>query len=542
MRFRLSITATWLLLVCSLHTARAQEAPRVAPQPAPDATRPGSPQKNPRFKVTLVLFEADWSKAATAERIERDLQAALKDVPMPDDLRQNLAASGPLILFAPELIHVYRPTDLNDLFVWLAQHKLIKKRIEYTMTDPASADKPAISVELQDLPVDVRRAPPSPGVSRRFQWCWSFLPGSANDLFPGAPMTGTAAPDPSEATLTVRRRLAVFEEYVGQQTRTEQRNDLLDSAFVLSFPRDRVAVVHAFPDQGDGRWRWSAHAAGVEAVLFVRDSSLAVPALEGRADGSGAVRIAELIRRAPPSVMPRSLRKPAGGPPDGPAASADKAPPSPVAETLKVFSLVHIEAKTAASIIAQLYGGAWLTVAAEKRTKALLVRGDAAKLAEVEALLLRLDGKPTGGTAFKSSPAGPPRAGGPGDDRRTAAEPDWRAAKYRELEAQAARTAARYRHVRQSAGVTGPQLQELKDRLRQEVAAVFAARQDWQQAELNQLRARLATIDLSLDARERIKDTIIDRRVEELLNPDIVWDSQEQPGEEPHPGGRDSAK
>ena len=539
MRTALSLTATWLLAVGSVLPVRTQAAMPVAPAAAPDAARPASPTENPRFKATLLLLEADWSKIATAKEIERDLQAALKDVPLPDNLRQNVAAAGPLILFAPEHVHVYRPQDWSDLLVWLTRHGLIKKRIEYTVTDTTTDDEAAISVDLKELPMDVPLPPPPPFVSRRVQWRWSFSP--FRRMPADESLMGAATPDPAEAMLAVRQRLVVFEDYAGQQKRTEQRADMLNYVFDLSFPKDRVATVHAFPDRWGERMRNSTRAAGVEAVLVVSDSSLSIPALEGRAERPGAVRTAELIRRVGPVISRRPSRRPPDGPPTDAAASAAKTAPASETELVKVFSLMHLEANTAVNIISRLYRDTGPAMAAEERTNALIVRGDAAKLAEVEALLLRLDSEPAGGT-----PPGPAAdlrgAGAAGHTRPTSADPDWRAAKYRELEEQAARTATEYRHVRQSAGATGPQLPELKNRLRQEVAAAFAARQDWQQAELNQLRARLAAIDLSLNARERIKDTIIDRRVAELLNPDIVWDFEEQPGELPRPEGRASAR
>lgn len=193
---------------------------------------------------------------------------------------------------------------------------------------------------------------------------------------------------------------------------------------------------------------------------------------------------------------------------------AEKVPVPPVAEPLKVFSLQYIDAQAAASILSELYGRNAFAVAADERNNALIVRGAEAKLAEVEALLLRLDEKPTGDAAPKSSPAQPNR---PNDAES-------HAAKYRELEKRAAQTAVEHQKLRAKQVGPDPQVKALRDRLRQQVSAAFEARQRWQNAELVQLRGRLAAIDQSLSARERIKDTIIDRRVEELLDPDLQWE------------------
>ena len=114
------------------------------------------------------------------------------------------------------------------------------------------------------------------------------------------------------------------------------------AAFQLSFPRDRVAVVHVFADTQAEKWRTSTREKGVEAVLVVREASLSVPALEGRAEGSGAVRIPELVRRVTFKPWRGWSQTPSDRPPGGPPASTGTA--HAVAETLKVFSLQHLDA------------------------------------------------------------------------------------------------------------------------------------------------------------------------------------------------------
>ena len=235
MKFALSITAALLLVICSVLPACAQEAAPAAPKPESVADRSVPPPTNPSFKATLVVLEADWSKAATAKQIEQDLQAALKDVPVPDNLRQSLVASGPQILFASEQAHLYRPEDLNDLLVWLERHKLVRTRIDYAIPDrmyPPPDDEPALSVDLDVLPVASPLPAPRPFVRERVQWRWSFQPVRLLGNVPGAPlMPGAVVPGQlpssgpglSETTIVVRRQLAVFEDYAGQQERSPQR-------------------------------------------------------------------------------------------------------------------------------------------------------------------------------------------------------------------------------------------------------------------------------------------------------------------------------
>ncbi|MEX0712783.1 MAG: hypothetical protein WD278_10565 [Pirellulales bacterium] len=88
-----------------------------------------------------------------------------------------------------------------------------------------------------------------------------------------------------------------------------------------------------------------------------------------------------------------------------------------------------------------------------------------------------------------------------------------------ELEQEAARLAEEWRKLdlaepdRESA----QRQRRLKSGLRETVAAAFEARQRLQRAELAQLAERLARIQQTIAGREQLKDSIIDRRVDELL-------------------------
>jgi hypothetical protein len=73
--------------------------------------------------------------------------------------------------------------------------------------------------------------------------------------------------------------------------------------------------------------------------------------------------------------------------------------------------------------------------------------------------------------------------------------------------------------VRQSPG-SHPNAREL----RQQVYAAYEARRQLQLAEVDWLRQRLIRIERELTDRERIKNQIIERRVEELLNPGLQWE------------------
>ena len=63
-----------------------------------------------------------------------------------------------------------------------------------------------------------------------------------------------------------------------------------------------------------------------------------------------------------------------------------------------------------------------------------------------------------------------------------------------------------------------------KAELRTAVQRAFTLRQSLLQAELLEMQTRLLQTQQSLDMRERIADQIVDRRVEDLLNPQLDWE------------------
>jgi hypothetical protein len=96
---------------------------------------------------------------------------------------------------------------------------------------------------------------------------------------------------------------------------------------------------------------------------------------------------------------------------------------------------------------------------------------------------------------------------------------------FRDLEAQAAQTAAELRNqLRPGSGPEKDRVVNLQQKLRDQVAAAYDARIQMQQAEVNWLRQRLVRIERQLEDRGRLKGQVIDRRIEDLLNPAIQWD------------------
>jgi hypothetical protein len=186
----------------------------------------------------------------------------------------------------------------------------------------------------------------------------------------------------------------------------------------------------------------------------------------------------------------------------------------------KIFNLKNSIANDVAPIIRQLFNGA--TVSLDNRTNALIVRATELHLREIEAVLLRLDSTET---AVKNSET----TNQPGIDANT---PVSSIAEYRRqldaLEQPVLQLAEQVREAETKQGKDHPDSAKLRADLRAAVQQTFAARQKIQRAELAEFTRRLQRMQQSIDSRDRIVDQIVDRRVEELLEPDARWDGVQQ--------------
>ncbi|MCA9050497.1 MAG: PDZ domain-containing protein, partial [Planctomycetaceae bacterium] len=224
------------------------------------------------------------------------------------------------------------------------------------------------------------------------------------------------------------------------------------------------------------------------------------------------------------------------------------------ANDVRVFDLKFIQAEAAAKIVEQLYidnpGGhdslaVRLTV--NDRTNSLIVRGDTAVIKEIEALLQRLDTdeppRPPAATPAESE-AVPQAFDGTnealnGFDFRGVDSEDSKLfsfyiglmrsnqsveqlrKQYNDLEQQA-RELARKVHEPLPSPSEG---NRLKRELQSTVEQAFAVRQNLQRAELAEFLRRLNGIEQSIAIRERIREQIINRRVAELLDPNLNWNT-----------------
>ena len=302
--------------------------------------------------------------------------------------------------------------------------------------------------------------------------------------------------------------------------------------------------------------------------------------------GSDSPPSAEIPVLADPSggsdLEPAAGLTPASNPLGGPDATLPTAAVPRIADPanaeIKVFKLAHISAKDAEKLITQLFAPHQLTLAADERSNQLFVRDDNPEmLKQVEAILLKLDepakGQPEGMMGNSASSFNPLGVTGPGPGVRSSASGSMAGmmsgtssaggrggryqseamgymrmfsgmssrqligveqakSEYRVAEERAAQLAVQVQQQSKS-NPKDPQLSNLRKQLEDMVADAFAKRQQLHRVELAELEQRVQKVQASLEAREKIRKQIIDRRVEELLNPNVNWDSAT--GSDPKP-------
>lgn len=222
------------------------------------------------------------------------------------------------------------------------------------------------------------------------------------------------------------------------------------------------------------------------------------------------------------------------GLPENQATSTKPKKEANVPTHIKVFALRYCEAKTAVEVLRQLITTPSVRIVADERTNSVIVNApvEQFELQTIEALLLRLD-VATQAQGAKIRPVenetNPKAAAGsvilpsqPTVDIKEQRDQITQLRKdYESFESQASRLAEALRQSPNDAKRT---------ELRKIVQTSFMLRQRLLRAELLEMQTRLIQTQRSIDMRERITDQIVDRRVEELLNPHLTWDAMPASG------------
>lgn len=199
-----------------------------------------------------------------------------------------------------------------------------------------------------------------------------------------------------------------------------------------------------------------------------------------------------------------------------------------------IFRLQFADASVIAQGVSQLFGKDF-GIVADARTNSVIVRGDESQLKEMEVLVemvdtpqpKRLTEPPAGAT---ESNANVQQTGKVRQNYSTfyvdvpSVAPSETRIQIRELDRQTSKAAESLRWFLNGLKEPAEDDGKRKAELRKVVRKTFLARQELQRAELAEFAARLKRIQQSIEMRDRIADKIIDRRVEELLDPNLTWD------------------
>jgi hypothetical protein len=199
----------------------------------------------------------------------------------------------------------------------------------------------------------------------------------------------------------------------------------------------------------------------------------------------------------------------------------------------EIFRLQFADASVVAPGVSQLFGKDF-GIVADVRTNSVLVRGDESQLKEMKALVEMVDTPQPKRLTEPSAEAGDSNANvqQTGKVRQKystfyvdvpSVAPSETRIQIRELDRQTSKAAESLRSS-ETRSSDSPEVDEKrKAELRNVVRKTFLARQELQRAELAEFAARLKRIQQSIEMRDRIADKIIDRRVEELLDPNLKW-------------------
>jgi hypothetical protein len=571
-----SMTRLQRLFVLFLFSAFVDAAWSQETPPAEAKSAEAANDAAPKFSATLLLIRSDWTKSPHAKEIETELREALKDVSVPTELLDKLPASGPEILFGPETVALYSEEHHAELMAWLKAKDLIlsqekfgrapllpkKERVASARANAeqimqhADIDKDGMlakeewfkyggeyyrsadldkdeKISLEELATHIEQ--------EHKRWTENTIKLSKDDSFIDLPRVGVGNRPfvKSQAELLWRvywgvagaiaaddvafsHQLTVREQVRGQDEPTEGK--LVDNAYAnVHVKEGRVLAMNAFPVSTESPFRQAARAKGFEAVVMIGRTLDEVSGAPARVhapdwidDRASFGHSQKLDWGRSPDPAPRSF----GSSGNASKSSGDKLGLGPLMQAMlkepELTKIIHLKNASAADLrdILQQLAPTDIKLAVDERTNSIIVSGGEEKLAELEAIALRLD------------EAGSVKGG------KLAAHP---AGTVAELKQQ-------YAAAEEAAAVLAKDAQPQKDKLRAAVAKAFELRQKLLQAELAEFRQRTERIEQSLQQREGIKQQIIERRVDDLLKPGLEWEETEATPAAPPANGVSTTK
>ncbi|MDB5343589.1 MAG: hypothetical protein JWP89_1966 [Schlesneria sp.] len=231
------------------------------------------------------------------------------------------------------------------------------------------------------------------------------------------------------------------------------------------------------------------------------------------------------------------------------------APPQPAeVAALRVFSLKRMNASSLKEIVETLVPTARGQIAIDGTTNSLIMRVPDSVFAEIQQLVNDLDSMEvnSGGSATQNGsrakrPGGEAqqlgvRMGGKGNEMMNrmigsaGVAAGSQSKSHPSLPMSSAELRKRYettdRAAREMAQTikADPSNVPHKQELRRLVSEVFSLRQGMLRSELADFQSRMSTIQESINLRDRVAEQIIERRVSELLDPNLQWEPASVPG------------
>ncbi|MFO0901997.1 MAG: secretin N-terminal domain-containing protein [Pirellulales bacterium] len=515
----------------------AVEQPTVG---GPSEARPiaSLPEGHVRFTTEVLIVTSDWRNVSDAAGAERDLREALQDVKLDERFGQPTLDNAPQVFFTS--INAYSPEKYAAFVAWLRRHEILKYR-QQGDTPSEGKDKYSIDGVFKSqvrVPVEKYLRPQMnpmvlPLVETTQEWTWTIAKGDAGDVY-GLQCEWSTRRKPlgaKEATVDRHTEFSTYMSFSAPPNKVVLApNHLADSRGFSALPLlMAIVVIHTGPQ------RWPvAEPAQVEPKLSMPDEVI-LDSTTRRTDGRFTPNRSWFSGSS--SSSSSETKRNGVGRSGGGARSNDEtgaaANENSTENKISTFTLRYAPAAETAQLVERLLGanrpGADLRVAAEARTNQLVIFADPRTEAKVKELLETIDRAPPNAPARRAgtpAPASGPSNGPPVDgeiDRAARPTLEVLTTLALERDVQSVRTAERLRE-RMNADPTGEQAETrtLEGQLRREIAEAFESRQRVFAAQVADFDERLARAKQVFELRERAKEQILRRRMEELRTPESL--------------------
>lgn len=481
----------------------------------------------PSFRAQLLCIKYDWSTVGGVQEIEAELRAALKDSSIPKALLDNLPGSAPEILFPPKIISCYTPEHYIELLAWLKEKKLLISSVTFPPSTFVPIDQARSAGSIYSIYQDFADA--------GYPIQATSLVRTADFLGDGFQLLGQ--PETTEPFITRRPALIwhVAESYrssgrrlffarrayseLNKRGQTAQASLELDNfRFDGLVPKNHVTIMNAFPNDAETAYRDAARQLGFIPLIV----SIPLSNEESPATDKGKVRPPDVVETMKTVYTDHRMKGGDELAAHNKAVSSDngQATDKPSeARSVEVFALKFVDAASIVPTLEQLLRDD-IRVVVKPETNKLIFSGTIAALDEFRKLVVLLDVNPE----EQKDEAKVPRT----KNATSPAEIDQARRAYESSERIAFQIASEIRRLKETPPTQEPSpfnIAAMQDNLRLQVSRSFRSRQTLQEAELAVIEAQLHEARESIAMRNRIEDQIIERRVADLLNPNLKWDT-----------------